>query len=155
MVRRDHAYLLTEFSGEVIRYSIGSDGTLAEAQRTFVVDPASGLNHSRYGAKPMDEHLIWGADLHLASQYLFTSERTTSTITATRVGDDGSLGDVVSHTPVELQPRGFAVTSDGAYLISVGERSTHPTLFGISPDGALTELGRVEIGAGANWVRVI
>lgn len=151
----DTAYVLTEFSGEVIRYRRGTDGALVEEQRTVVVDPDAGLSRSRYGADPMEEHLIWGADLHRAGRFLLTSERTTSTISATELGSDGALGDVVSHTGVEKQPRGFAVTPDGRFLISVGERSTHASLFEIGDDGALEQKGRVEIGEGANWVRVI
>lgn len=66
-----HVYLLTEFSGEVIRYSRGDNGGLSEEQRTIVVDPDAGLSRSRYGADPMEEHLIWGADLHRGGRFLF------------------------------------------------------------------------------------
>lgn len=155
IVDGDTAYVLTEFSGEVIRYSRGADGELVEEQRTIVVDPDAGLSHSRYGADPMEEHLIWGADLHRAGRFLLTSERTTSTISATELGSDGALGNVVSHTGVEKQPRGFAVTADGQFVISVGERSTHATLFAVGDHGSLEQQSRVEIGEGANWVRVI
>lgn len=155
IVDGQHVYLLTEFSGEVIRYSRGDNGGLSEEQRTIVVDPDAGLSRSRYGADPMGEHLIWGADLHRGGRFLFTSERTTSTIATVEVGPDGELGDVLAHTRVEQQPRGFAVTPDGEFLISVGERSTFASLFAIHDDGALEQVSRVGIGAGANWVRVL
>lgn len=155
VVDGDDAYLLTEFSGEVIHYRRGDNGALIEEERKVVVDPEAGLSRSRYGADPKEEHLIWGADLHRAGRFLFTSERTTSTIAAVEVGADGGLGEVLGHTSVEQQPRGFAVTPDGEFLISVGERSTFAALFAIGDDGALDQVSRVQIGEGANWVRVI
>ena len=95
VVDGDDAYLLTEFSGEVIHYRRGDNGALIEEERKVVVDPEAGLSRSRYGADPKEEHLIWGADLHRAGRFLFTSERTTSTIaiaasTAIRAGNGAS-----------------------------------------------------------------
>ncbi|PZU39016.1 MAG: 6-phosphogluconolactonase, partial [Arsenicicoccus sp.] len=52
-------------------------------------------------------------------------------------------------------PRGFAVLAGGAYAVVAGEKDTDVALVAIGEDGTLTELGRVETGAGANWVRTL
>lgn len=148
-------YLLTEFSGEAIRYVQGDDGTLTEAERVLVIDPEAELNHSRFGADPLEGHLIWGADLHVAGRHLLTSERTSSQIASTELDADGRFGPVVAQTAVETQPRGFNVTADGRFAIVVGERSTQAALHEVEENGALTLLDRAGIGAGANWVRFI
>lgn len=155
VVRDGNVYVLTEFSGEVIRYTRGPDGGLVEAQGAFVVDPAAGLAPSRFGADPREEHLIWGADIHLAGDVLLTSERMSSMLTTTQVQGDGSLGPVLGHTPTEDQPRGFATSADGVFAVAVGERSTDASLLAVEADGALRQLGRVGIGRGANWVRFV
>lgn len=149
----NNAYLVTEFSGEAIRYEIGTDGALTEVERKFVVDPADGLEHSYLGGDPMAEHLIWGADIHIATTHLLTSERTSSKIASLELDEQGAFGDVVAFTPVESRPRGFNVSDDGRFMVAVGEKSTHAALFEMNPDGSTTARGRVQIGAGANWVR--
>lgn len=149
----DNVYLVTEFSGELIRCSRGDDGALTVAQQVSVVDPADGLAHSRYGADPREEHLIWGADVHLADGYVISSERTGSKLAVTELREDGSLGEVVGFTSTSMQPRGFAVTGD--LVISVGEKSTEAQLLRLSPAGELNLVDTTEVGNGANWVRVI
>lgn len=155
IVDADNAYLVTEYSGQAIRYDRAADGTLTPAEEVFVVDPEAGLAHSRFGADPEAENLIWGADIHRAGDYLLTSERMSSLIAATRLDAGGRLGDVVAFAPVERQPRGFAVSPDGAHVVAVGEKSTNATLLQIDPEGRLHPLDRVPIGAGANWVRFV
>ena len=88
-------------------------------------------------------------------QWALTSERSSSLITTTEVDAAGHIGEVVAFAPTERQPRGFTVTADGAYVVAVGERSTHAQLCRVEDDGRLTELDRAPIGAGANWVRVL
>lgn len=155
VARAGSVYVVTEFSGEVVRYQMGEDGSLAEAERVVVVDPAADLGHSRFGADPMAEHLIWGADIHVAGGWLLTSERTSSQVASTRLDEAGQLGEVVAQTPVETQPRGFAASPDGRFAVMVGERSTHAALFEVGDDGSLTQIDRTGIGDGANWVRFV
>ena len=152
-----HAYLLTEFSGEVLHFARDPDGRLTEAGRARAFAPDLGLRHSRFGADPMAEHLIWGADLHLSrdERVCWASERTGSTLATIPIGDDGRPEEAISFTPAEPQPRGFAVSPDGEYLLCAGERSTTVALFETGPDGRLTERTRIETGAGANWIRFL
>ncbi|MFV0428560.1 MAG: lactonase family protein [Arachnia sp.] len=149
------AYVVTEFSGDVIRYDVSLGGTLIEAESRFVVDPAAQLGRSRFGASPRQERLIWGADIHLAEGRVFSSERMSSQITNTQLLADGSLGEVLAYSSTPDQPRGFALTADASLVIAVGELSNQAWLLAVDPAGPLIELDRVEIGRGANWVRVV
>jgi 6-phosphogluconolactonase len=150
------AYLITEFSGEVVRYARSASGRLTAAESLSIVDPAAGLGHSRFGADPRAEHLIWGADLHLArgGAFLLASERTAGTLATVHL-DGGVLREVVALRPTEPQPRGFAVAPDGVHVVAVGELSTEAALYRLGEDGVLADADRVETGSGANWVRIL
>lgn len=155
VVRGASAYLVTEFSGEAIRYEIRPGGALDPAEVVDVVNPTAGLSHSRFGADPQAEDLIWGADVHLARDFVITSERSSSQLTVTRLTEQGRLGDVVGYAATEQVPRGFTVTEDGAFVVAVGEESTHAQLLSLHDDGRLEPVDRVQIGTGANWVRFV
>lgn len=153
-----NAYVLTEFSGEAIRFSRDvASGVLGREESVPGYDTGRGLGHSVYGANPLDHHYIWGADLHLtpAGRWLLCSERTESTLTTIEVAPDGRLLDPVAIAGTEIQPRGFALSPDGHLVLAVGEKSTKLALSRLGPDGTLTPLTRKPTGAGANWVRVI
>ena len=78
---QDAVYVLTEFSGEVLHYSRDTEsGALALEGAASAVDPSAGLTHSRFGADPVAEHLVWGADLHVGDGVLWASERSASTL---------------------------------------------------------------------------
>jgi 6-phosphogluconolactonase len=147
-------YLVTEFSGELHRLTVRGDGTLEPHEAVSFVDPSQGLSHSRIDADPLEEHLIWGADVGVAGDVVLASERTSSLLSAVPLRD-GRLGEPVSFTPVPEQPRGFRVSDDGRYVVSVGERATEAVLHEVGPDGTLTRLDAVGIGNGANWVRFV
>lgn len=146
-------YVLTEFSGQVLRYRRDLHyGTLSASGAVTAYDPSKELGHSEFGADPLENHFIWGADLHFSDpEHLWCSERTESTLGAVRVARDGTMSPPESFTVTETQPRGFAITSDGRYLVSAGERSTQITLYRIHGD-QLEELDRAETGSKANWV---
>lgn len=150
-----NAYVITEFSGEVLRYRRGDDNALTLAGTVSIIDASAGLTHSRFGADPRAEHLIWGADLHLSDDgaSLWATERTAGTIATVRLDGDGALGEVTAVIATEPQPRGFGVTGD--LVLVTGELSTTVTWYRAAADGTLTPLDRAETGAGANWVRFI
>lgn len=148
----DTGYLVTEFSGELLRLTVSDDGTLEAHEAVSFVDPTQGLSHSRIGADPLEEHLIWGADVGVAGDVVLASERTSSLMTAVPL-QDGRLGEPVSFTRVPEQPRGFRVSDDGRYVVSVGERATEAALLEVGQDGTLSQVDAAGIGNGANWVR--
>lgn len=150
-----HAWVMTEFSGEVLAFDRAPDGRLSPAGAVDVVDRRHGLRRSRLGADPVAEHLIWGADLHRAGRWLITSERSSSELASVPVDASGRPGEPVAFTPTQPQPRGFVVTADASLVISVGERSTLAELLRVEDDGTLTSLGTAPVGEGPNWVRVV
>lgn len=153
----DQAYLVTEYSGELIRHARDSiTGALTPCEAVDFFDPEAGLKHSEKGADPVAGHLIWGADVHLSSdeRWVIASERTESTLAAISLTSNGTLGSLSALTLTEKQPRGFAV-SPGGLVVAAGERSTQVGLHLIEPDGALPRISRTSTGAGANWVRIL
>lgn len=151
-----NAYLLTEFTGEVIRFDRTTDGHLTQAESLLAHDTAGGLGRSAYGRDPRKERLIWAADLALSKgeRWVVASERSASTVTALPLDPDGHLVEGAVITVTEEQPRGLAVSPDGSLLVVVGEVSGAASLYRIG-DGALVPLHRVETGLGPNWVRFI
>lgn len=152
------AYLITEFTGEAIRFERDrASGGLTQAESVPAHDPARGLKTSRYGADPLEEHLIWGADLHLAGEgrWLLATERTESTIITIALDESDALGEAVAITETETQPRGFAVSPDGTRVVVVGEKSGHATLYRMVDDGTLSPVDRVATGERPNWVRFV
>lgn len=149
-------YLITEFTGEAIRYDRDADsGRLTRAEAVRVYDLDAGLGTSTYGADPMAGHLIWGADLSLAQgeRFLLCTERTESTVATVGLEPDGRLGEVVALTRTEAQPRALRVSPDGELVVVVGERSDSASLYRIDDSGCLDLLDRVETGRGPNWIR--
>lgn len=152
-----HVYVMTEFSGEVLHYLRSARGTLTLAGQTAAFAPGRGLRHSRFGADPIADHLIWGADLHLSldERTCWASERSESTLGSIRIDADGTPHSAEQFTPGERQPRGFAVSPDGRHLLCTGEKSTTVSLFRPESDGGLVLCGQAETGRGANWVRFL
>ncbi len=153
-VRGSQAYVITEYSGEVFRFDVAPEGTLTRAESVRIDDPGANLEHSRMGADPREEHLRWGADVHLAGEWLLASERTASSL-ATVALHDGRLGAVTSLTSTLEQPRGFTVAPDEKHVVVVGERATEAALYRIEEDGALTLIDRAPVGQKANWVQFV
>lgn len=149
-----NAYLVTEYSGELIRLTRDEQGRLEPAEALVVVDPRHGLQHSRLDADPEKEHVIWGADVHRAGRWIVTSERSASELTTVVTQEDGQLSETLDYVPTLQQPRGFGVTHDGAYLVAVGEKATEAELFAVD-EGRLESLGKTPIGNGANWVSIL
>lgn len=152
-----NAYLLTEFTGEAVRYERGDSGRLTRKEEVPAYDLTRGLRTSSFGADPLEGHLIWGADLELAGgeRWLVCSERTESTIGAVHVQPDGSLSGPVVITDTETQPRGLRVSPDGDHVVVVGERSNHASLYQVYDDGKLVLQSQLETGEGPNWVRFL
>jgi 6-phosphogluconolactonase len=154
---QDAVYVLTEFSGEVLHFARETaTGGLELRGATPVVDPARGLGRSVFGADPVENHFIWGADLHWGAgeRMLWTSERTESTLAASVVNPDGTVAVPQIFHETEAQPRGFAISPDGSRLVAAGERSTTVSLYDVHGD-RLERRQRAETGNGANWVRFV
>ncbi|RZU61292.1 lactonase family protein [Zhihengliuella halotolerans] len=161
----DRLYVLHEMTGLVTVFARDAvTGALAEVQRVDAVPDALDLvpGWARDATKPtpgLDR--IWCADLHLAAggRYLYTTERSTSTVTGFAV--DAATGELeyVGTWATEQQPRGAAVVpgADGRdHLIVAGEASGTVGAHQIDP--ATGELGAAEsvaTGAGPLWVEPV
>jgi 6-phosphogluconolactonase len=96
----------------------------------------------------------WGADVHVTSdgRYVYTSERTSSTLSGYRIDQQTGMVSRIGVWPTEAQPRGFNIASSGKYLLAVGEKSGHLTVSRIDADGSLHDIGRYRTGDGPNWI---
>ncbi|MGY1550432.1 lactonase family protein [Microbacterium sp. A588] len=153
---QDAVYVLTEFSGEVLHFTRDIEtGRLELHGASTAYDTTKELGHSVFGADPVANHYIWGADIHFAGDsHLWATERTESTLGAVTVSDDGSVSAPERFTVTEPQPRGFAGSPDGRYLVATGEQSTTVSLYAVHGDD-LELLQQAETGRGANWVRFV
>jgi 6-phosphogluconolactonase len=100
---------------------------------------------------------IWAADIHLTpdGRFLYTSERTSSTLCAYQVEAASGKLAWLGATPTEKQPRGFAIDPQGKFLVSTGEKSTTVSVHAINGDGSLGAARQFPGGKGGNWVEIV
>ncbi|HMC14714.1 MAG TPA: beta-propeller fold lactonase family protein [Albitalea sp.] len=139
-------YLLNELDAgvDVLAFDAGK-GTLSLVQ-TLSTLPAG------FNGKP------WAADLHLTpdGRFLYTSERTTSTLAAFAVDPASGQLKLLSHADTEKQPRGFNIDPSGRYLIAAGQQSHAVTTYRIDRDsGALQALKSTPLGKNPNWIEIV
>jgi len=100
----------------------------------------------------------WAADLHVTpdGRFLYTSERTTSTLATFAIDAETGRLTLLSHTTTEKQPRGFNIDASGRYLVAVGQLSHAMTLYAIDREsGALKPLKSYSLGLNPNWVEIV
>ena len=141
-----HAYLLHELDAtlDLLGYDAAS-GTLRVIKTWPTLPPGS-------TAKP------WAADLHLTpdGKFLYTSERTTSTLAIWKVDAATAEVTLVGHQPTEAQPRGFQIDSTGQWLLAVGQASHQLTAYRIDPaSGQLAAVTTLPMGKNPNWVEIV
>ena len=139
-------YLLSELDArvDVLAFDAGR-GTLSAVQDLPSL-PAD------FNGKP------WGADIHVTAdgRFLYTSERTSSTLAAFAIDADSGRLTALGHTATETQPRGFNIDPSGRFLFVVGQLSNHLSVYSIdAASGALTAINRCAVGQNSNWVEVL
>lgn len=142
---RRFAFGINELDGTVNSYRFEPGGTLA------LLATVSALPEG-FSGKP------WAADIHLTpdGRFLYTSERTSSTLAA--FGVDAGTGELtpLGHTKTERQPRGFAIDPQGKYLVAAGEESNGVSSYAIDQrSGGLRHVSRVGAGENPNWVEIV
>ena len=140
------AYLLNELDAGVDQLDYdAAKGTLTLRTTWSTLPPG-------FNGKP------WAADLHLTpdGRFLYTSERSSSTLAMWAVNAaDGELR-LIGHVPTEQQPRGFHITPSGRWLLAVGQLSNALAVYRIDPDsGQLTAQSTLPLGKNPNWVEII
>ena len=162
-------YVLNELTGTVTTLALDAKtGLLSELDSVSVLPPdtklVAGMPRGAVGtpganqAPRNTDNDIWAADLHLTpdNRFLYASERTTSTIGASRL--DGASGKLtyLGSTPTGKQPRGFNVDPSGKFIVVSGEKSDMLAAYSIEAEtGALKPIGRYPAGKGANWVEIV
>jgi 6-phosphogluconolactonase len=139
-------YVLGELDATVYVFDYDTDkGQLKEKQ-------------SVSGLPPGTAGRIAAADLHITpdGKFLYTSERTSSTLTGFKINPaDGTL-TLVESIPSETQPRGFSIDSTGRFLLAVGQRSNRMSSYKIVPEtGRLRKLHEYPMGKSPNWVEIV
>jgi len=164
-----HVYVLDELQDKVITYTLdAASGRLTQqaitsalpADTTLVPGAPRFVRNPTPAQRPHQDtsNDIWSADIHVTpdGNFVYTSERTSSVLSALKVDKATGALKLVGTYPTEKQPRGFAITADGKYLICSGEKSDRISVFAIDPaTGALTRKGRYPVGGDANWVEIV
>ncbi|HEY0858198.1 MAG TPA: beta-propeller fold lactonase family protein [Albitalea sp.] len=141
-----HVYLLNELdaSVDVLAFD-AARGSLSMLQTVSTLPPG-------FSDKP------WAADIHLTpdGRFLYTSERTSSTLATFAVDAASGRLALVGHTPTETQPRGFNIDPSGRFLVAVGQLSHAATLYAINPaSGTLEAVSNRALGRNPNWVEIV
>ena len=161
-------YVLGEMAGTVTVYGRNAQtGSLTQLQ-TVASQPADtklipGVPRapSGPGMPPPPEgadRMIMSADIHITpnGRFLYTSERTGSTLSRFAVDQATGRLTLLGLTPTEKVPRGFAIDPDGRFLIAAGQESPTISLYAIDDaTGDLTLKQQVPAGKGANWVEIV
>jgi 6-phosphogluconolactonase len=141
-----YVYLLNELDASVDVLGYDADrGTLTAVQTHSTLPPG-------FSGK------AWAADIHITpdGRFLYTSERTSSTLAAFAI--DAASGQLkpIGHVPTEKQPRGFNIDPSGRYVVAAGQLSHALTVYAIDRDsGALKPLRSYPVGQNPNWVEII
>lgn len=139
-------YLLCELDAALYVYTYDPDtGLLKQIQETSTLPPG-------FTGQP------WAADIRITpdGRFLYTSERTSSTLCAMRIDPLGGEVQHIGHTPTEKEPRGFNLDPGGRYLLAVGQASDSLSTYAIHQvTGALTLIGQTPMGKNPNWIEAI
>lgn len=138
-------YVINELNGTVSAYRFDSQqGSIREIQSVSL------LPENFAGD-------IWAAQMRMTpdGRYLYTSERTSSTLAAfQRNATSGELA-FLFNLPTEERPRAIGLTPDGKYLLVAGEVSGYLSVYQVQASGELVFLQRYKVGQTPIWVEAV
>ncbi|WP_122605343.1 lactonase family protein [Pseudomonas viridiflava] len=158
-------YVVGEMSGTVTAFSINDKtGGLKQVNQAngiperLKLAPGQARDARNNDLKDDPTPRIWAADVRISpdGKWLFTSERTSSSVSVLKV--DPATGKVtfVENYPVEeKQPRNIAVAPNGRWLLVTGEKAEKVGSYSIAADGALKRVGEAPSGKGALWIEML
>jgi 6-phosphogluconolactonase len=161
------AYVITEMTGEVIVFSRDiKSGALTQIQSASSLPSDNKLVPGRprppTGSPEAtafdDSNMIFCAEIKLTpnGKFLYTSERTKSTLSGFEVNPQTGKVKYLFTIPTEEMPRGFNVDPSGQFLVATGQKSDKVSLYSINQStGELNLIERVQGGKGANWVTFV
>ncbi|MEO8152027.1 MAG: beta-propeller fold lactonase family protein [Rhizobacter sp.] len=100
----------------------------------------------------------WAAELRLTpdGRFLYTCERRSSTLAGFAVNATTGTLTPLGHSATQTQPRGFAITASGLYLIAAGQLSHRVGVHAIDVGtGALTLVAEHDVGKSPIGVETI
>ena len=162
-----YAYVITEMTGEVIVFSRDiKSGALTQIQAISTLPSDSKLVPGRprppTGSPEAtafdDSNMIFNAEIKLTpnGKFLYTSERTKSTLSGFEVDSHTGKVKYLFTIPTEEMPRGFNVDPSGQFLVATGQKSDKVSLYSINQTtGELALIERIPGGKGANWVTFV
>ncbi len=153
-------YLLNELSATVSTLALDNNGLLREIDSAPSLPRESklvpGLPRPQQGRDVSND--IWASDIRMTpnGRFLYTAERTGSTINAFTINTASGLPTYTGSTPTERQPRGFRIDPAGRFIVVSGEKSEMLSTYAIDPaNGSLRPVGRFPTGKGSNWVEIV
>lgn len=158
-------YVVGEMSGTVTAFSINDKtGGLKQVNQAngiperLKLAPGQARDARNNDLKDDPTPRIWAADVRISpdGKWLFTSERTSSSVSVFKV--DPATGKVTfaENYPVEeKQPRNIAVAPNGRWLLVTGEKAEKVGSYSIAADGALKRVGEAPSGKGALWIEML
>ncbi|WP_163027098.1 lactonase family protein, partial [Pseudomonas viridiflava] len=158
-------YVVGEMSGTVTAFSIDDKtGGLKQVNQAngiparLKLAPGQARDARNNDLKDDPTPRIWAADVRISpdGKWLFTSERTSSSVSVFKV--DPATGKVtfVENYPVEeKQPRNIAVAPNGRWLLVTGEKAEKVGSYSIAADGALKRVSEAPSGKGALWIEML
>ncbi|VVM86306.1 lactonase family protein [Pseudomonas viridiflava] len=158
-------YVVGEMSGTVTAFSINDKtGGLKQVNQAngiperLKLAPGQARDARNNDLKDDPTPRIWAADVRISpdGKWLFTSERTSSSVSVFKV--DPATGKVtfVENYPVEeKQPRNIAMAPNGRWLLVTGEKAEKVGSYSIAADGALKRVSEAPSGKGALWIEML
>ncbi|WP_122745157.1 lactonase family protein [Pseudomonas viridiflava] len=158
-------YVVGEMSGTVTAFSINDKtGGLKQVNQAngiperLKLAPGQARDARNNDLKDDPTPRIWAADVRISpdGKWLFTSERTSSSVSVFKV--DPATGKVtfVENYPVEeKQPRNIAVAPNGRWLLVTGEKAEKVGSYSIAADGVLKRVSEAPSGKGALWIEML
>jgi 6-phosphogluconolactonase len=140
------AYLLHEYDGTLHTYRLdAATGTLTRIAQV----PTLGQD-APPRARAAD------VQVHPSGRYLYTTERSSSTITIFSIDSDTSVPHPTGRIETETRPRGIGIDPSGRLLLCAGEASGALRVYAIDPeDGRLSPGGRAELGGSPHWIEFL
>lgn len=127
----------------------------------LAIDPATGALRCVQSLSTLPPGFAgepWAAELRLTpdGRLLYTSERRSGTLAGFAVDAGNGQLAPIGNWPTQAQPRGFAISPSGRWLIAAGQLSHAVGVHAIdAASGALTLRHEHAVGRNPNWVEAI
>lgn len=141
-------YTLNEYDGAVYVYSFDPrDGAMSELQIAYV----------RHPDMTPDENVRAG-DLHITpdGKFLYAAVRGKPSVAALKIDRRTGLVDLVGHTNVDKEPRGFNIDPHGRFVVINGLMTNKAVTYAIDREsGDLSKVAEFDSLEDPNWIELV